>query len=114
MSGGKIPGRGNPAGSVRVRVMPGQARGVRIVASAGGGAVRRAADQADLLLVRRVREGKPGLGGQGGRARAQETVIAVPDFRHLRASNVHPAGKAPRGVETGSGIRGASRVPGWT
>lgn len=115
MSGGKIPRRGNRAGSVRVRVKIGPAAGDGIAVSVGGGVALRAAVRADFLLIRRVRAGKPDLVGEpDGRAHAREIVMAGRGGRRVRASRVLPAGTVPRGMETGGGIRGAIRVRGWT
>lgn len=113
MLGEKIPGRGNLAESVRVRVIPGLAVVVRIVMSVGGGAAVRATVRVDFHLVsRRVREGKLRSGDRDGRARVQDHVRAVLGSRHVRAGNVAPVRKILYEMESGGGFRDVSRAHG--
>lgn len=110
-----IPARGNRAGSGRVRVQIGLAAVGVIAASAGEGAALRAAVWVDSLLVRRVRADKPGLVEEpDGRVRAREIARVGRGGYRVRASHGLPAGKVPRGIETGDGIRGAIHVHRWT
>ncbi|MDY0144781.1 MAG: hypothetical protein RBS84_02170 [Kiritimatiellia bacterium] len=109
----KIPGRGNLAESVRVRVIPGLAVVVRIVMSVGGGAAVRATVRVDFhLLSRRARGGKLRSGDPDVQARVRDLVMAVPGSRHVRAGNVAPVRKILYEMESGGGFRDVSRAHG--